>query len=304
MTPDKTLAIPFNKVTLEDKEWINRRLAESNYNGCEYSFSNIFLWHTAFEFEVADYRGFLIIKAREDNLPLYYFPAGDGDLSSVLRDLALYSQQREEPLIFGNVTQEHKARIEEILPGVFDYEEIREASDYIYLRERMVTLAGKKLHGKRNHINRFKDNPNWNFEFISEENITECYGMSIAWSLEQFGGNSPDSDFCAVQKSFDYFKELDLIGGLIRQDGQVVAFTMGAPLNSNTFVVHIEKASRQIQGAYPIINQQFAKHLPEHFEYINREEDLGNEGLRKSKLSYYPDIILHKSIATLKLYDE
>ena len=300
MIKRETLNIPFHKATLEDKEWINKRLAESDFNGCEYTFSNIFLWGTVYEFEVANYKDFLLIKVAGGEQTLYYFPAGSGDLYSVLQDLALYSQQLGEPLTFGNVTKEHKALIEEVWPDAFEYKEVREASDYIYSREKMVILAGKKLHGKRNHINRFKDNPNWNFEFINEENITECYGMSIAWSLEHYGGNSPDSDFCAVQKAFDYFKALDLMGGLIRREGQVVAFTMGAPLNSNTFLTHIEKAYHQIQGAYPIMTQQFAQHLPARFEYLNREEDLGNEGLRKSKMSYYPDLLLAKSVATLK----
>ena len=300
MNTDEILHIPFHNVTLEDKEWINQRLAQSDYNGCEYSFSNIFLWSTMLEFKVANYKGFLIIKVKEEDKPFYYFPAGSGDLSSVLEDLILLSKQKGKELVFGNVTQEHKDIIEGIMPNAFEYVEYRRASDYIYSREKMVSLAGKKLHGKRNHINRFKDNPNWSFEFINEENISECYAMSVAWSLENLGGNTFDSDFCSVQKAFDYFHDLDLVGGLIRQDGRVVAFTMGAPLNSNTFVIHIEKAYHQIQGAYPMINQQFAKHLPEHIEYINREEDLGEEGLRRSKMSYYPDILLSKHIATLK----
>ena len=300
MTTNETIHIPFRKVTLEDKEWINKRLAESDFNGCEYTFSNIFLWGTVYEFEVANYKGFLLIKVGSDEQTLYYFPAGSGDLYAVLKDLGLYSQQLGKPLAFGNVTAKHQALIEEVWPNAFEYQEVREATDYIYSREKMVTLAGKKLHSKRNHINRFKDNPNWSFEFINEDNITECYGMSIAWSLEHYGGNSPDSDFCAVQKAFDYFKELDLIGGLIRREGQVVAFTMGAPLNSNTFLTHIEKAYHEIQGAYPIMTQQFAQHLPQRFAYLNREEDLGNEGLRRSKMSYYPEILLTKSVATLK----
>jgi len=300
MHTNEMLHIPFQKVTIEDKEWINQRLKESDYNGCEYSFSNIFLWGTMLDFKVANYKDFLIIKAREEDKPFYYFPAGSGDLPSVLEDLKLLSRQKGKELVFGNVTKEHKNILEGIMPNAFEYEEYRNASDYIYSREKMVSLAGKKLHGKRNHINRFKDNPNWNFELINEENISECYAMSVAWSLKHFSGNLFDSDFCSVQKAFDYFHQLDLAGGLIRQEGRVVAFTMGAHLNSNTFVIHIEKAYHEIQGAYPMVNQQFAKHLPEHIEYINREEDLGEEGLRRSKMSYYPDLLLTKHIATLK----
>ena len=293
--------IPYKKVTFDDKGWINERLAQSNYMGCEYCFSNIYLWSSDLDFKIANHKGFLLIKAVLDGEPTHYFPAGSGDLRQVIEDLIIDSQLNGETLVFGNITDEHIPQIEKNFPNAFEYSEIRDASDYIYLREKMVTLAGKKLHGKRNHINRFKDNPDWSFEFITKENITQCYGMSLAWSFKHFGGNTHDSDFCAVQKAFDYFDELDLMGGLIRQNGEVVAFTMGTFLNSNTFVIHIEKAFHEIQGAYPMINQQFAMRLPEHIEYINREEDLGEEGLRRSKLSYYPEILLAKSTARLAL---
>jgi hypothetical protein len=96
------------------------------------------------------------------------------------------------------------------------------------------------------------------------------------------------------------FKELKLVGGLLRIDGEVVAFTIGEPLNSTTFVVHVEKAYSEIQGAYPMINQQFVIHECEDYEYVNREEDLGEEGLRKAKMSYYPEIILDKYRAIYK----
>ena len=290
--------ISFKKVSFDDKEWIKERLEESNYMGCEYCFSNIYLWGSAFEFEIANHKGFLLIKAVVDGEVIHYFPAGSGNLHQVIEDLIIDSQLNGETLVFGNVTDEHTPQIKKYFPNTFEYMEIRDSSDYIYLREKMVSLAGKKLHAKRNHINRFKDNPDWSFELITKENITECYGMSIVWTLKHFGGNTHDSDFCAMQKSFDYFDELDLMGGLIRQNGEVVAFTMGTFLNTNTFVIHIEKAFHEIQGAYPMINQQFAMRLPEHIKYINREEDLGQEGLRRSKLSYYPEILLAKSTAT------
>jgi hypothetical protein len=300
MSTEDPSRIDFHKVTIEDKEWIDQCLAKSNYNGCEYSFSNIFFWGTTFEFRVAHHKGFLIIKTLEYDKAMYYFPAGEGDLTEVIEDLIAYSQSRGEVLTFGNVTKDHISIIEQNLPYNFEYEEIDGATDYIYLREKMVSLAGKKLHGKRNHINRFKDNPNWSFEWITKDNLSECYAMSVVWSLDHFGGLTENSDFCAVQKAFDYFEESELVGGLLRQEGKVIAFTMGAPLNSNTYVIHIEKAFPEIQGAYPMINQQFAMNMPDCIEYINREEDLGQEGLRKSKLSYYPEILLNKYKATLK----
>ena len=309
MTTDDTFStthtIPFRAVNISDGSWIKERITQSDFNGCEYSFANIFIWASVYQFQVADSKGFLIIRTVVDGKVMHYFPAGLGDTAQVIRNLAKDARQIGHPLVFGNATAEHISMLEEMFPGAFTCAQIPEASDYIYSREKLVTLAGKKLHGKRNHINRFKDNPNWSFEMMTDENLQECFEMSLAWNARYFGdkilppSDPAAGDLCAIGKSFKYFHELGLEGGLLRQDGRIVALTIGEPLNSNTYVVHIEKAFHDVQGAYPMINQQFAAQLPEKFTYINREEDLGEEGLRRSKMSYYPEILLAKSIATL-----
>ena len=107
---------------------------------------------------------------------------------------------------------------------------------------------------------------------------------------------------CAVENAFAHFEAEGLLGGLLREEtgGPVIAYTMGRPLNSDTFIVHIEKAFHDIQGAYPLINQQFVEHNCQGFTYVNREDDTGAEGLRKAKLSYRPAILLDKYYATLR----
>jgi len=96
-------------------------------------------------------------------------------------------------------------------------------------------------------------------------------------------------EMCVTLNALRLLEELKLTGGLIRVEGRVIAFAIGEPLNPDTFVVHIEKAFADIQGAYPIINQQFAANAAKDYLYVNREEDTGSEGLRKAKLSYRPD---------------
>ena len=95
---------------------------------------------------------------------------------------------------------------------------------------------------------------------------------------------------------FALYKELGLKGGVLKADGKIVAFTVGEPVSDDTFVVHIEKAFADIDGAYPMINQQFVQHECMEYEYVNREEDTGAEGLRKAKLSYRPAFLEEKGI--------
>ena len=110
---------------------------------------------------------------------------------------------------------------------------------------------------------------------------------------------SKQKEVCAVRKAFHHYDVLGLVGGILRVDGEIVGYTLGEPLNSDTFVVHIEKAFSEVRGAYPTINNQFVSHCASNFTYINREEDMGLEGLRKAKLSYQPEILLTKYTAVL-----
>jgi len=202
-----------------------------------------------------------------------------------------------------NVTPEQFAQIEEWFPGEFQIEYDRDEADYVYEREKLVTLSGKKLHAKRNHVNKFKNTyENWSYETLTEENLEDCFQMALKWC--SMNGCRDDqgksSEFCVTQNSLRLFKELELTGGILRVDGEIVAFTIGEPLCDDTFVVHIEKAYADVDGAYTMINQQFVEHECEGYQYINREDDAGEEGLRKAKLSYRPAFLVEKGYVTRK----
>ena len=137
---------------------------------------------------------------------------------------------------------------------------------------------------------------------MSKDNLEDCFQMALKWrnQNECEGNDDKCAEMCVTLNSLRLFEELELKGGVLRIDGEVAAFTVGEELSKDTFVVHIEKAYADIQGAYPMINQQFVEHECSAYTYINREEDTGAEGLRKAKLSYRPVFLIEKGKVTEK----
>ncbi|SFR91668.1 DUF2156 domain-containing protein [Anaeromicropila populeti] len=294
--------LTFRKIELSDKEWIQECLRKSDFKGCEYSFGNNYIWRNVYQLEICNVDGFYCVRSGKGEKKMYSFPAGSGDLKGTLELLMSDAKETGREFFLRGITENQISVLDELFPGRFQYELIRDDSDYIYTVEKLSTLSGKKLHGKRNHIARFKDNPNWIYESISHENMEDCKDMNRRWCEQYSCKDNPGlkEEICAVKNALNNFKELGFVGGLIRRDGEVIAYTIGEPLSSDTFVVHIEKAFHEIQGAYPMINQQFVLHECQNYKYVNREEDTGDEGLRKAKMSYYPDILLDKYIASYK----
>ncbi|MEG2295283.1 MAG: phosphatidylglycerol lysyltransferase domain-containing protein [Oscillospiraceae bacterium] len=294
--------INFKKIQITDKSWILPTLQHSNFQSQEYNFTNNFIWKDVFNVQVANHNGFYLVKSGKEN-PSYVFPAGKGDLKKVIEEMMEDAKMCGHAFCMHSLFEESVVCLESLFPHTFVFTQDRDYADYIYLSEKLQTLSGKKLHSKRNHINRFKENNlNWIYESVTKENLQECYAMNVAWCHANNCEDDDDkkSEQCAVKNCFEYFEALGLQGGMIKVDGNIVAFSFGEPLNSDTFIVHIEKAFSDIQGAYPIINQQFAVHNAVDFTYINREDDMGAEGLRKAKLSYYPENILIKHNVCLK----
>ncbi len=291
--------IPFREVTLEDVEWIRECNKESKILGSEYAAGTLFLWSCSYRIKVANVGGMCCIMNDFDTNKRYVYPFGNGDKKAVIE--ALIEDAKERGAEFGlyGVTSSSRSELEELFPGRFEYYDRREDWDYVYSVEKLTTLAGRKLHGKRNHIARFKDNEDWKFEIISEENFEECLDMNRTWCdlYEQNKDANIDPEKCAVKRAFDNYRELGLTGGLLRLNGKVIAYTLGEPVTDEAFVIHFEKAFADIQGAYPMINQQFVENCLQDYKYVNREEDMGNEGLRKAKMSYDPEILLEKFVA-------
>ena len=292
----------FREVTIDDKQWIEPLLGMSARGSLEYSFTTTYVWRNIYCFRIARMDDCFLLRAGSDK-PNYLFPAGRGPLEPVILALQEDAKQAGVPLVFNTVLPDARAWLEQTYPGKFEFEYWRDGADYVYETQALATLGGKKLASKRNHIHRFLDNhPDWQYEPITRDNLDDVTKMNHLWCIQNgCAENLGISDeYCAVVAAIRHFDELALSGGLIRSAGKVIAFSIGDPLNEDTFLVHFEKAFPDIQGAYPMINQQFVQHSCMAYRYVNREEDAGIEGLRRAKESYHPLRLVEKYIATLK----
>ena len=302
--------IEFRAPTPTDKAWAGPLLEQCGSRGCGYDFPNIYIWQKAYGTAIAQVEGMLAIRMAGPEGPTYMLPVGPGDLTAALRALEADAAAFGEPLCLVGIDPAQRELLEGIYPGRLTFEPQRDSWDYLYDIDRLADLGGKKLHAKRNHINRFiQNNPSWVFEPITRESLPECMEMDREWyrrSLvpgEEAGEREQGPEGLALHAAVANYEELGLEGGLIRVYGEVVAFTIGDKMAGDTYDVHFEKAYGELQGAYAMINREFARWVRDHHpevRYLNREEDLGVEGLRKAKESYYPDLMAEKYTATLR----
>ena len=301
------MKMEWKKLTLEDKAQIEAYYRYEQSNSCEVSFANNILWSPFYEMEYGFIEGMLVFLTRRNgdsvSMPLAKDEETAGNLKKVILWLEEYFEKNGQAFHMHLVTKEKFELLEQIFHGKYEIEYNRDAADYIYEAPKLISLAGKKLHGKRNHINKFKENhPNWSYEALTKENLDECLLMAEEWKARNLCGEKGEkhAEFCVTKRALKQFEELGLKGGVLRDGESIVAFTLGEELNKEMFVVHIEKAFAEVQGAYPMINQQFLIHEASEYKYINREDDTGAEGLRKAKLSYYPVFLQEKGNVTKK----
>ena len=296
------MIIKFERVSLAHKDRIMAFTAASSYRNCDYSFANLYNWGGYYDTQVAFHKGMMIIRfLSSDGRPACLMPVGDGDFEGVLADLNADFKEMGYMLTFMAVTAEGIEALNESYCGNIHVLANENYTDYIYEREKLVSLSGKKLQSKRNHINRFKATyPDYKYEVISTSNVEDCIALEERWYCNSERTDDIKAERDMVVKALREHAEIGMLGGCIRVDGQVIAFSMGMPINKDTFGVHIEKADTAFDGAFTIINQEFAAHIPEQYTYVNREEDLGLEGFRQAKLSYRPAILLEKKIVLLR----
>ena len=285
----------FRQAAIGDKKNIDRILKNSPCPTFEYNFATVFLWQKPYDLQFAIEDEMLYVSSFEGEKS-FLLPCGKGDFKKAVDKVISYANSRGFGANFYSVTESQREFLEKEYPMEFSFYDDRETADYIYKSESLINLTGKKLASKRNHINRFlSENPDWCYEAVTEDNIEEVFRMHDKWcEAADYGRDGLENEGEAVRNALKYFKELEFTGGLIRSGGEVVAFSIGEELNKNTYLIHFEKAFYNINGAYPMINREFAFHNCSEYEFINREDDNGDEGLRNSKLSYRPHEILKK----------
>ena len=294
--------LSFKAITIEDKEVISSYTLNSSLQNCDFAFANMCSWQFLYDSEYAVSDGFLFIRFYIENKKrlAYMLPIGHGDLKHAIDILEKDIVETGHPFLILGITQESKENIEKLFPGKYTYLQERNYFDYIYLREDLATLKGKKFQSKRNHVNKFKKTYSYSYLPVTPDIVPQCMEVEKIWckaNLNEDDKEALEQENRSMLFAMGNFKRLELTGGAIVVDSKIIAFTYGSPINNNTFGVHVEKADVSYEGIFSVINQEFAMRIPEQYTFINREEDLGLLGLRQSKLSYHPVLLLEKNAA-------
>lgn len=295
------MKLDFKQVAYDDKQLLNSFIKKQSSKSCSLSFANIYLWEPHYKVTFTVVEDMLVFKSNGES-PSFSYPIGGSDVKRAMDSVMEYCKEMGIEFKLYGVTEEQFDVVEELYPGEFQVEYNRDEANYVYETEKLINLSGKKYHGKKNHVNKFKKlYPDWQYEDITDDNLDECIEMAYGWRKENDCDTNEAKriEFCVSLNALKKLKELDLMGGLIRAGGKVVAITVGEPLTSDTFVIHIEKAYADIDGAYPMINREFLAHHAAEYMYVNREEDTGAEGLRKAKLSYRPVFMVESGYVTI-----
>ena len=293
--------IDFKYPEFSQKEEYDCVLHQFAGRGCEYNFANLCLWGRQ---RIAFHQGNIAFFSQYDRKSVYPFPLGE-NLKPTLDAIIHDAKVRDIPCRLTGLSQEDCATLERLYPGQFRIHFARDTFDYVYDITDLSELKGRKYQKKRNHINRFRQNCAYTLEPITDENTPQVEQLLKDWYTQR-EENDALADFhmekAAIFKALRNRKELQMEGLLMKVDGKAVAMTMGSRMYPDIVDVHFEKALDEADGAYPTINCEFARYLHEKYpdlQFLNREDDMGLEGLRKAKLSYCPHHMVEKNWACL-----
>ena len=290
--------IEFQRLNADQKEAYNNILMACPERGCEYSFANLFLWgkqHVAFTQDCVAFFSHFHGKS------VYPYPIGTGDKKAVIEAILCDSRKRGIPCRLTGLTDADRAELEEWFPGKFHMRTIRDSFDYVYDINDLADLKGRKFQKKRNHFNRFRaEHPNYEVVELNTCNLPLAQQMVDNWYHTRIKAD-PHGDYLleniAMVRAFRNYSWLGLEGIMLIDDGKVLAVTIGSRMSKDMFDIHFEKALEDVEGAYNAVNCEFARFLrlkyPEA-QYLDREDDMGLEGLRKAKLSYNPHHLIEK----------
>jgi len=323
----------FRDLTLEDKPLLDLAFARFPPSISEFTFTNLFIWRECYQIRIGRFQNFICLFSEKGENSFFFPPTGEGNMIECYQTLLYYLRERGIAPRINRVPEEAVSGVDWKGGGIVVTLD-RNQSDYVYLVNDLIQLQGRKYHRKRNHIKKFKEKYNYQYVPLTPERISECLELQTAWCdlrhCEVDTGLT--NEFIAIKEAFTHFEALgvhpvrnssdalnpnetfakyDTVGeqgdsfsngvkgGVILINGKVEAFTLGEPLNQETVVVHIEKANPDFDGLYPTLNQAFLQNHWSEYTFVNREQDLGEEGLRKAKESYFPHHRVNKYSLTL-----
>ncbi|MDO4617317.1 MAG: phosphatidylglycerol lysyltransferase domain-containing protein [Lachnospiraceae bacterium] len=292
--------LDFRKPTPEDQEWIEHAGFQANLRKNDAGFVNISLLMQKYDTHVLNYKGTLLRFFPEGYLKgCYAAPVGNADFREVIPLLEKDAEERGIPFRLEMLSEEDAGKLEEAFPGKYELVQKPDYSEYLHLRERLADMPGRKFSSKRNHISQFfRLHPEAAVFPITLENLQDAYKVARTWldSQPEEKRENLEYEYRAILKAGENWEQWDLKGILVYADGKPVGMNIASRLSEGVYDIHFEKALSEYPHVWSVLERELARYL-EDAVWINREEDLGDEGLRKSKLSYRPDQLLHKFYA-------
>lgn len=294
--------IEFKNIEISDFKQANEILKRYNVENCDHCFSTMIIWSHRYQVEIAIQDGELFMRTKGDNSYWYLSPVGEMDFVTAIKMIIEDARQNEHNVKLFALSKEQKNQLEQSFHDDFDIIADRDSYDYIYKAEDLGFLPGKNYQKKRNHCSRFeRDNPGYTFNVIVQENVGKVLLFEKEWcrrnNCDEARGLFAEQQ--GITELLNNFDKLDLIGAFIENADGIVAFTIAAPINDKMVDIIVEKAFHEIIGGYAVINRDFALNCLQGYELINREDDMGEENLRKAKMSYFPTEIREKFLAKL-----
>ncbi|MBQ8579799.1 MAG: DUF2156 domain-containing protein [Oscillospiraceae bacterium] len=284
--------IEFHRLHLSQKEEYEKILFACPPRGCEYSFANLYLWGRQ---QVAFLHGCVAFFSHFYGRSVYPYPIGPGDRRAVIEDILRDAEKRGIPCRITGMTDEDREELESWFPHTFAFRSDRDGCDYVYATDDLADLKGRKFQKKRNHFNRFRaEHPDYQVLTLNACNLPLAQHMVNEWYRVRMK-EDPEGNYMleniAMARAFQNFVCLGMEGIALLDAGKVLAVTMGSRMSPDTFDIHFEKAREDVEGAYNAVNCEFARYLRLKYPdvaFLDREDDMGLEGLRKAKLSYNP----------------
>ena len=299
------MKLDFHKLTVADREAVQAVSLKAGRRNCNFTFANLVGWQKWFGTEVCVLKDAVVLRFNLDGERAYMLCMQGTPSCELLQALC---EDCSHKLILLGLEDDAALQLQQnaCREGIsINVESMRDQYDYIYKRSDLALLQGGKLKAKRNHVNRFNAlYPGFEYRPLTPDLFDDCRRVVEMWQDEKEHenpsyGDTIQAEHDVMETIFAHWDELGMIGGSIYVDGRMVAFTYGSAVTDDTFDVCMEKADRDVEGAFSVINQQFCAHLPENYIFVNREEDMGLEGLRKAKLSYHPEMLLSFNVVRI-----
>lgn len=293
----------FFDIDINTKETIKSFFNAQRVEASDMLFGNLYIWHFSRTIRYAITHDCLVVltKFPNESYPFIFYPLGSGDRKGAIATMQEYFLDNQMPFSIRSLETNQSAELAQFFPNAFEITPNRDRFDYIYNVNELIALVGRTLHKKKNHLNRFFNlYPDFAYERVDSSNAMEVLEAYSTWFELGEKTDGLKNEMLGIKATLQNFNALDMKGGIIRIDGKIAAFSLGEQINADSVVIHIEKGNTFYAGIYQAINQQFLKNEWAHLRFVNREEDLGIEGLRKAKMSYKPARFVEKSTAILK----